>query len=75
MKTINHDDFATGTNVNSVNIEKPHVIIYGCLGWTDVVESATLEALVNAGAIRFVRAIEGDSFITHIYESVKGDAP
>jgi hypothetical protein len=75
QKTLNEDAFKGEPTVKAVDSREPHVIVYGSKGWTDGIESATLDLLVRAGVIRFVRAIEGANFETRLYESVKGEAP
>jgi hypothetical protein len=75
VKTLNNDSFKGEPDIKTVDAREPHVIVYGSKGWTDGIDDATLDLLVRAGVLRFVRAVEGADFETRLYESVKGSAP
>jgi hypothetical protein len=70
--TMNHDEeipVVTPESWDNYNI------IYGQSGWTDEVDDATVDLLVNAGAIRLHQLYRGVYNRTRVYVSVKGTEP
>lgn len=70
VTTLNHDAFD-----NEPIDPLPYNILYGTDGWTDEIDSATLESLVKIGVIRLLRRVAGPGFETRIYVSTKGREP
>lgn len=75
-KTLVEDAFADDVpdDASSITVEPyaPHNILYGATGWTDAVDDATIDLLVEAGVIYLYRTIEGVGFFTRIYVSIEG---
>lgn len=69
--TINHDEFVD----EPLGEYQAHNILYGEKGWTDQVDDATIDLLVNTGAVALDRVVSGAGFESRIYVSVKGVGP
>lgn len=45
-------------------------VVVGRIGWTDALDSATIDTLVNIGAIRWASETSGPGWTTVFYRSV-----
>jgi hypothetical protein len=75
VKTLITDDFVPGPAETVEENYNPHNILYGSQGWTDDVDDATVESLVQAGIVSLDRIINGVGFETRIYISREGNGP
>lgn len=66
--TINNDAFEDDFEHNY----EPYSIVYGKTGVTDSIDDATVELLLNIGAIQLFQVVSGVGFETRIYLSVEG---
>lgn len=73
--TLVTDDFEPGPTAHKYGDPLVHNIVYGALGWVDHLDTATIRALVEAGAIVLDRTERGPGWVSNLYTSAKGAIP